>query len=95
MNFTSLLYENLIPKYPEIMTKTLTATFKTKAGHALKGKTIKFTVNGKTYTAKTNSKGVATVKVSLSKKGTYKFTAKYAGDNTYAAISKKATLKIK
>ncbi len=75
-------------------TKNLTATFKTKAGNPLASKTIKFTVNGKTYSAKTNSKGVATVKVSLSKKGTYKFTAKYAGDDTYTAVSKNATLKL-
>ncbi len=75
-------------------TKTLTATFKTSLGNAVKGKKITFTVNGKTYTATTNAKGVATVKVSLTKKGSYSFTAKFAGDNTYKAISKKATLKI-
>ncbi len=76
-------------------TKSLTATFKTKLGNPVSGKTIKFTVNGKTYTAKTNSKGVATVKVSLNKKGTYSFTAKFAGDNRFAAISvsKKLTIK--
>ena len=75
-------------------TKTLSATLKTKAGNPLKGKTIKFTVNGKTYSATTNSKGVASVKVSLSKKGSYSFTVKYAGDSTYASVSKKATLKL-
>ena len=75
-------------------TKTLTASFKTAKGNALAGKTITFTVNGKTYSAKTNAKGVASVKVSLNKKGTYKFTTKFAGDGTYKAISKKATLKL-
>ena len=75
-------------------TKTLTATFKTSRGTAIKGKKITFTVNKKTYTATTNAKGVATVKVSLSKKGTYSFTAKYAGDERYKATAVKSTLKI-
>ena len=76
-------------------TKTLTATFKSAKGNPVKGKKVSFTVNGKTYTATTNAKGVATVKVSLNKKGTYSFTAKFAGDNTYAAITKTAKLTIK
>ncbi|WP_297980068.1 Ig-like domain-containing protein [uncultured Methanobrevibacter sp.] len=75
-------------------TKTLTATFKTSRGTAIKGKKITFTVNKKTYTATTNAKGVATVKVSLSKKGTYSFTAKFAGDDRYKAVSVKSTVKI-
>ena len=76
-------------------TKSLTATFKTKSGKAVANKKIIFTVNGKTYSAKTNDKGVATVNVSLSKKGTYSFTAKYAGDSTYSEMSKTAKLVIK
>ena len=76
-------------------TKTLTATFKSASGKAVKGKKVTFTVNGKTYTATTNAKGVATVKVSLNKKGTYKFTVKFAGDRTYKAISKTGKLTIK
>ena len=75
-------------------TKSLTATFKTIAGNPIKGKKVSFTVNGKTYTATTNAKAVATVKVSLSKKGTYSFTAKFAGDNKYASTSAKGTLKL-
>ena len=74
--------------------KTLTATFKSASGKVVKGKKITFTVNGKTYTATTNDKGVATVKVSLNKKGTYSFTAKFAGNNMYEAISKTAKLTI-
>ena len=76
-------------------TKTLTATFKTEKGNPIVGKSVKFTVNGKTYSAKTNDKGVATVKVSLNKKGTYNFTVKYGGDSTYAAVTQKAKLTIK
>ena len=76
-------------------TKKLTATFKSAKGKAIKGKKITFKVKGKTYTAKTNAKGVATVKVKITKKGKYTFTAKFAGDNTYKALSKKGKLTIK
>ena len=76
-------------------TKKLKASFKSAKGIAISGKKISFTVNGKTYAAKTNAKGVATVKVKVTKKGTYKFAAKFAGDDTYNAVSKKAKLVIK
>ncbi|WP_458405919.1 lectin like domain-containing protein [Methanobrevibacter sp.] len=76
-------------------TKTITATFKSASGKAVKGKKITFTVNGKTYTATTDAKGVAKVNVSLNKKGTYSFTAKFAGNTMYAAISKSAKLTLK
>ena len=73
-------------------TKTLTATFKSAKGNFVAGKKVTFTVGGKSYAATTNAKGVATVNVSLSSKGSYSFTAKFAGDNTYAAITKTAKL---
>lgn len=69
--------------------KTLVAKFLSPKNKPVKGKKIIFTINGKTYSGKTNAKGVATVKVSLNKKGTYNFTAKFAGDNTFKAISVK------
>ena len=75
--------------------KKLTATLKTKSGKAIAKKKLTFIVNGKKYTAKTNKKGVATVKVKVSKRKTYKFTVKFAGDSTYLKTSKKAKLKIK
>ena len=77
-------------------TKTLTVTLKSaEYNKALPSKKITVTVNGKSYTATTNSKGVATVKVSLSAKKTYSFTAKFAGDDRYAAasVSGKVTIK--
>ncbi|ADC47893.1 adhesin-like protein [Methanobrevibacter ruminantium M1] len=75
-------------------TKTVTATLKSQRGTLLSGKKIKFTVNGKTYTGTTNSKGVASVKVSLSKKGTYTATAKFDGDANTKATSVKFKVKI-
>ena len=76
-------------------TKKVTFTLKDAKGKAIKGKKITFTVNKKTYTAKTNAKGIATVKVKLTKKGKYTAVAKFAGDNTYKAISKKAKITVK
>ena len=75
-------------------TKSISATFKSANGNAINSKKISFTVNGKTYSGTTNSKGVATVKVTLNKKGTYTCTAKYAGDGMYKATSTKFNLKI-
>ncbi|WP_407462759.1 hypothetical protein [Methanobrevibacter sp.] len=75
-------------------TKTLAATYKTKAGKAIVGKTVKFTVNGKTYSAKTDSSGVAKVNVSLTKAGSYTVEVKAPATNTYAEVTKKVTLKL-
>lgn len=75
-------------------TKTLTARFQSANGNAISGKKISFKINGKTYTGKTNSLGIATVKISLNKKGTYLTTAKYAGDGMYKATSTKFNVKI-
>lgn len=75
-------------------TKKISATLKS-SGKAVKGKKITFKVNGKTYKATTNAKGVATVKVKLTKKGTFKYTAKFAGDSAYKAVSKTNKIIIK
>ena len=75
--------------------KKLTATLKDQFGKVIKSKKVTFTVNGKKYTAKTNKKGVATVKVKLSRKKTYKFTVKFAGDKTYYAVKKTGKVVIK
>lgn len=76
-------------------TKKISFTLKDSKGKAIAKKKITFKVNGKTYTAKTNSKGVATVKIVIKKKGKFTATAKFAGDTTYKAISKKATITIR
>ena len=75
--------------------KILTAAFISSRGTPIVGKKINFIVNGKKYTVKTNSKGIATLKVSLSRKGTYYFSVSYAGDSTYKKINKIKKLTIK
>jgi parallel beta-helix repeat protein len=76
-------------------TKNLYFTLKDASNKVLAGKKVTFTINKKTYTAKTNSKGVATVKIALTKKGKFLAVAKFAGDSAYKPISKKAYITIK
>ena len=74
--------------------KKLTATLKS-GKKVIKGKKLIFTINKKKYRAKTNKRGMASVKVRVSKRKTYKFTVKFAGDDTYLKSSKKAKLRIR
>ena len=60
------------------------------------GKKLILKIKGKTFTAKTNKKGVATFKIKkLTKKGKYTATIKFKGDNTYKASTKKVKITIK
>ena len=80
----------------EDKTKKYTVTLKDNNGNVLKNKKISLKVNGKTYTANTNSKGVATFKLTkLTKKGTYTAVIAFAGDSNYNKISKNAKLTVK
>ena len=61
-------------------------------GNAIANQKITFKFNGKTYAEKTDSRGVAKVKVSVSSKKTYSVTVNYAGNDDYS--SSKATSSI-
>ena len=84
-------------------TKKYTITLKTIVGSSFDGKAhlrtglkVKLTVNGKTYSGKTDSKGKVTFKITkLSKKGKYIAKISYAGDMTYESVTKKAILTVK
>ena len=81
-------------------TTKYTATMKWSSGKAIAGKTVKFKFNGKTYSAKTNSKGVATIKITSSmvknlKVGkTYSMKVTYETSGSYKG-SESVTAKIK
>lgn len=60
---------------------TLKATVKSQGKNVNEG-TVKFTINGKTYSVAVKN-GVATKSIKLKKAKTYKYTATFAGDNFY------------
>lgn len=81
-------------------TKKYTVTLKTQKGvdgktYLKSGKKVTLKINGKTYTAKTNSKGQATFTIKITKKGKFTSVVKFAGDKTYSAASKKVIITIK
>ncbi|MEE0939432.1 Ig-like domain repeat protein [Methanobrevibacter sp.] len=74
-------------------TKKYVVTLKTNKNKPYKKQKITIKVNGKTYSAKTNSKGQAIFKLTkLTKKGTFKAAVKYAGSSNFKAVGK--TVKI-
>jgi len=83
-------------------TKKYTVTLKTIKGSSIDGKTylakgkkVTLTINGKTYTAKTNAKGQATFSLKITKKGKFAAKVSFAGDNTYKEANKSVKLTIK
>ena len=79
-----------------VKTKKYTITLKTNQNKVMKNTKVTIKVNKKTYSAKTNSKGVATFKITkLTKKGKYTATVKYAGSNCYNAKTVKPKITIK
>lgn len=63
-------------------------------GNAVKNQVVTFTVNGKTYTAKTNKNGYAEVYLKL-KKGTYKVKYSFAKNAPYLSSSGSYKIKVK
>ena len=69
-------------------TKRIKVTLLNKFGYAPgKGKIITFKINGKTYKAKTNAKGVATLKLPTLKAGAYTVKYSFAGSSFYKKSS--------
>jgi len=60
-----------------------------------KGKKLTLTVNGKTYSAKTNAKGLAKFTIKLNKKGKFTAKIKFAGEKTYKYSTKSIKIIIK
>lgn len=79
-----------------VKTKKYSITLKTNQNKVMKNTKLTLKVKGKTYTAKTNSKGVATFKITkLNKKGTFKATITYKGSSYYNKVTKNVNIKIK
>lgn len=77
-------------------TKKYTVTLKTDKNKVYKSQKITITVNGKSYSAKTNAKGVATFKLTkLTKRGSFTAKIKYAGNAYYKAVNKNIKLTVK
>ncbi len=75
--------------------RTVKFLLKTSKNKVLKSKKVKLTINKKTYTVKTNKKGIVTFKVKLpKKKKTYKYKLKFGGDNRNSAKSMSGKLKV-
>lgn len=71
------------------------ATVKNKNKKAITKAKVDFTVNGKVYNKKTDSKGDAYLTISSLKSGNYPIKIRFAGTTKYTAISKKSTITVK
>ena len=91
-NKTSIIAKDLIKYYKK--GKKLTVKLLDSNNKALKSKVIKLKINGKTYSAKTNSKGIATFAIN-NKVGTYKATITYLGNKIYKKSSKTVKITVK
>ena len=73
--------------------KKFAITLKNQYGSKLKYKTVKFTIGGKTYTAKTNKKGIAYLKIKVSG-GRHTVEYKYLGSSYYYKSSSSVVLTV-
>lgn len=79
-----------------VKTKNFVVTLKTNQNKVMKNTKVTLKVNGKAYSAKTNTKGQATFKITkLTKKGKFTATIKYAGSKYYNAKTVKAKITVK
>ena len=74
---TTLITKNISKK--KATTVKYTAKVLSKKGKVLKNKKVTFKLKGKTYTAKTNKKGIATISLKNLKVGKYTISSKYGG----------------
>ena len=79
-----------------VKTKKYNIALKTNQNKAMKGVKVTLKVNKKTYSAKTNKKGIATFKITkLTKTGKYTAIVKFAGNKYYNAKAVKQKIIVK
>ena len=79
-----------------VKTKKYAITLKNNNNQVMKNTKVTLKVNGKTYSVKTNSKGVAAFKITnLKKKGKFTAVVTYAGSKYYNKVTKKPKITIK
>ena len=79
-----------------VKTKKYSIALKNNLNKAMKGVKVTLKVNKKTYSAKTNSKGKATFKITkLTKKGKFNAAITYKGNKYYKKVTKKTKITIK
>ena len=79
----------------KVKVKKLKVTLKNNKGKVMKKVKLTLKIGKKTFTAKTNNKGVATFKVKLTKKGKYSGKVKFVGNKYFKAATKKVKINIK
>lgn len=76
--------------------KKYTITLKNSKGKVIKKAKVTLKIKGKTYKAKTNTKGKATFKIKkLAKKGKYVATVTFKGNAYYNKVAKKTKIVVK
>ena len=65
------------------------------SGKAVASKKVTIKVNGKTFSGKTNAKGIATISVKVAKAGSFNAVVKFAGDGAYKAATKTVKYTVK
>lgn len=95
----NLTVKVVLPKIKAVKTtvkrnKKLQVKFLTYNGKAIKNQKVTFRIKGKTYTVKTNSKGIASLKIKV-KKGTYKVKLGFKNTKTYGKYTKTIQVKVK
>ncbi len=76
-------------------TKKVSVTLKSKTGKAISKAKVTMRVNGKTYSATTNSKGVATFTLKITKAGSFNVITKFAGNKYFTGFSKTSKILVK
>ena len=85
---------NTIPQTTKGKTATITGKFTNEDGSLLKNSNIKITINGQTFTVKTDTNAIYTYNYTTTTKGTNNVTVSYPGNAKYNSCEKSTTFKV-